>query len=380
VNEVGGSPENFGLSLDEFHAGNLKRAELWPASMLSTSTHDTKRSEDVRARINVLSEMPRHWSAEVMRWRRWNRTKKKTLSDGRTVPDANEEYLLYQTLVGSWPWHVENERERAEYVSRLQEYMTKAVHEAKVNLSWINPNPEYVQALTDFVTRILTPGGERRPNRFFEDVVAFARITSFFGALNSIAQALLKLTVPGVPDIYQGNELFDLSLVDPDNRRPVNYEVRRRLLNHLIERTEYGDLPRLCAEMLRDHDDSRMKLWVTMRALGVRRQRPALFRSGVYVPLHCTGEREQNLVAFARANLADFVLTAVPRFSYSMVKGELRAPLKEVWGDSEIGLPPEAPDSLLNVLTGEELKVGGARSLLCREVFAHFPVALLVSR
>jgi len=315
-----------------------------------------------------------------MRWRRWNRTRKQTLSDGRAVPDANEEYLLYQALIGSWPWHIGIERERAEYVARVQQYMTKALHEAKVNLSWINPNPEYVEAMTGFIARILSPTVDKRRNRFFEEVAELAKVTGFFGAINSVAQALLKLTAPGVPDIYQGNELFDFSLVDPDNRRPVNFELRRRLLNHLVERSGQGDLPRLCAEMLRDYDDSRMKLWVTLRALTLRRERPALFRSGAYIPLHCAGDREPNLVAFARAHSSGFALTAVPRFSYSMMKGEMRAPLGNVWGDAEMGLPPEAPDALLNVLTGEELRGGAARSLLCREVFAHFPVALLVGR
>ena len=380
VNEVGGSPANFGLSLDEFHAGNRKRAELWPGSMLSTSTHDTKRSEDVRARINVISEMPRRWSSEVARWRRWNRTKKKALADGRTVPDGNEEYLLYQTLIGSWPWHVRNQRERGEYVARVQQYMTKAVHEAKVNLSWINPNPEYVQALSDFIARVLDPGAADRPNRFFDDIDELARLTGYFGAINSVAQALLKLTAPGIPDVYQGNELLDFSLVDPDNRRPVNFELRRRLLNHLGERGRQGDLTQLCAEMLRDYDDGRMKMWVTLRALMLRRQRPALFRAGAYIALHCAGEREQNLVAFARANAADFVLVAVPRLSYSMARGEMRPPLGEVWGEAEIGLPPEAPGTMVNLLTGEELTVSSARSLLCREVFAHFPAALLANR
>ncbi len=259
VNEVGGSPKEFGVELDEFHRGNLQRQQQWRYSMLATSTHDTKRSEDVRMRLDVLSEMPRLWAAQVLRWRRSNRGKKRTLSDGRTVPDANEEYLLYQTLVGAWPlpaaqpagfagdrpqgWpkarematceprHLGARQAAAEdYLARIQAYMTKAVNEAKVNMSWINPNQEYTEALHNFIARILTPGSENRPNRFLRQIEEFVPRIALFGAINSISQTLIKLTSPGVPDIYQGQELFDFSLVDPDNRRPVDFELRRRYL------------------------------------------------------------------------------------------------------------------------------------------------------
>src|SRR4051794_17098665 len=230
VNEVGGSPKHFGLTLAEFHTGNVKRAERWPASMLATSTHDTKRSEDVRARLNVLSEMPRLWSAFVMRARRLNRNKKITISDGRVVPDGNEEYLLYQTLVGVWPCNLKVEGQE-NLVERVQEYMTKAVHEAKVNLSWINQNPEYVEALRNFAGAVLT--GSTRANSFVALLEDFLNPVNYFGVMNSLAQTTLKLMSPGNPDIYQGTELWDLSLVDPDNRRPVNFAFRKQMLGEL---------------------------------------------------------------------------------------------------------------------------------------------------
>ena len=220
VNEVGGSPAEFGISLEEFHRGNQLRAQQWPHSMLATSTHDSKRSEDVRARLDVVSEMPRHWSANVMKWRRMNRARKIRISDGRVVPDNNEEYLLYQTIVGAMPLRMESERDRQEFIGRIQQYMEKAAHEAKVNLSWLDPNPEYVAALKEFVARILNPTQRGKLNQFYDPLEKFMPPVKYFGAINSLTQTLLKLTCPGVPDVYQGQETFDFSLVDPDNRRP----------------------------------------------------------------------------------------------------------------------------------------------------------------
>ncbi|HEX5435271.1 MAG TPA: malto-oligosyltrehalose synthase, partial [Candidatus Angelobacter sp.] len=270
VNDVGGSPKQFGSSVLEFHEGNRKRAERWPFSMLSTSTHDSKRSEDVRARLDVISEIPKSWTAQVFKWRKANRTRKRMLADGRKVPDSNEEYFLYQTLVGSWPFEFKGDEARQSYVERIKQYMTKAVHEAKVNLSWINDDPVYVEALQQFIEKILAPGTAVRPNAFLEQLQAFTRTTSFFGAINSLAQRLLMITSPGNPDIYQGMELWQFSLVDPDNRRPVDYNSRRRLLADLDRRAESGDLVSLCDELIDHYQDGRIKLWTTMQALRLR--------------------------------------------------------------------------------------------------------------
>ncbi len=379
VNEVGGSPKQFGIPVDEFHQGNRKRAENWPFSMLATSTHDTKRSEDVRARLDVLSEMPKLWSSQVFRWRKANRSRKRLLADGRSVPDLNEEYFLYQTLVGSWPFDLSTPDARKSYIERIRQYMTKAVHEAKVNLSWINDDPAYTEALQQFVEKILTPATRTRANSFLDQIQPFQSITSYFGAMNSLAQRLLMITSPGNPDIYQGSELWDLSLVDPDNRRPVDYPLRERLLSELDRRAESGDLRGLCAEILAGYEDGRVKLWTTMQALRLRRDRRELFHLGQYIPLHATGSRRDHVVAFAREHDGHVAIVAVPRLSYTLSGGKLQPPLGDVWGDTELPVTSKSPEFLENVFTGEKTKVSPSRAISCSELFAHFPLALLVN-
>ena len=377
LNEVGGSPKHFGLPVDEFHGANLRRLERWPYSMLTTSTHDTKRSEDVRARIDVLSEMPKLWSAEVLRWRRLNRARKRLLSDGRTVPDPNEEYLLYQTLVGSFPFNFSAERE--DYTRRIQQYMFKAVHEAKVNLSWINPNPEYSDALQAFIALALSPPPRGRHNQFVDALERFAGTVGFFGAINSLAQVLLKITCPGVPDIYQGTELWDFSLVDPDNRRLVDFEVRDKMLSELETSAASTPLSALCEELMRTYPDGRIKLWVMSRALRFRREHASLFQTGSYAPLFAAGEQQEHLCAFARELGNEAALVVVPRLTYKLTGGEQRPPIGEVWGNTELPVPQGAA-SLRDVFTGKEFLPSASRTLLCRELFAHFPVALLLGR
>jgi (1->4)-alpha-D-glucan 1-alpha-D-glucosylmutase len=388
VNEVGGSPRQFGISVDEFHSANAPRAQDWPYSMLATSTHDTKRSEDVRARLDVLSEMPKTWGAQVFKWRRTNRARKRMLPDGRQVPDLNEEYLLYQALVGSWPFSFgpgeqgqgqQGEQQRQDYIARIRQYMSKAVHEAKVNLSWINDDPAYVDALQHFVETILSPGTGGRPNSFLGQIQEFMPAIAFFGAINSLAQRLLMIASPGNPDIYQGTELWDLSLVDPDNRRPVDYELRRRLLTELDRRAESGDLPGLCADLLTHYQDGRIKMWTTMQALRLRRDRRELFHAGRYRPLPTVGPKQQHVAAFAREHNNQVAIVAVPRLSYTLAGGALHAPLAGLWESTELPVPPRTAEFLENVFTGERIRVSANRSLLCRELFARFPVALLVS-
>ena len=376
VNEVGGSPGQFGFTVEELHRGNLERAENWPHSMLLTSSHDSKRGEDVRARLNVLSEMPRDWSAAVMRWRRTNEGKKITISDGRVVPDANEEYLLYQTLAGAWPFSA---AEQSEFSGRMQRYMSKAVHEAKVNLSWVNDNPEYVKALNEFIARILTPGSAGRRNPFPQRLEEFVATVAYFGAINSLAQVLLKIASPGVPDFYQGNELWEFRLVDPDNRQPVDFPLRRRLLEELQNQAAQGRLAELCSDLLANYRDGRIKMWVTMRALNFRREHRELFRAGAYLPLGTGEEKREHVVAFARSYQDSVAIAAVPRFSYTLMRGRPQPPIGDAWGNAELQLPPETAGSrLLNIFTGEVLPANG-RALPCREVFARFPVALLAA-
>ena len=241
LNEVGGEPGRFGIQPEAVHAYNRDRQSRWPHALSPLSTHDTKRSEDVRARISVLSELPEEWAACVERWSRLNERLRK-MEEDQTIPDANVEYLLYQTLVGAWPLEPRGSREGeapsepcsreeyAEFVKRIQAYMLKALHEAKVHTSWINPNAEYDDAIQEFVGRILD---ERSNREFLDDFRAFQRRIGHYGLLNSLSQTLLKLASPGVPDTYQGTELWDFSLVDPDNRRPVDYGRRYQMLRDL---------------------------------------------------------------------------------------------------------------------------------------------------
>ena len=257
--------------------------------------------------------------------------------------------------------------------------MTKAVNEAKVNMSWINPNQEYTEALHNFIARILTPGSDYRPNRFLRQIEEFVPRIAMYGAINSISQTLIKLTSPGVPDIYQGQELFDFSLVDPDNRRPVDFELRGRHLREMLERSrEKQEIGRLCEEMLRNWSDGRLKLWVTRCALHARRGHRELFELGNYIPLKVTGAGERNVVAYARTIGQRMAVVATPRFAYTMMGGEERMPIGEAWGETEIVLPSTSPGPpMKNLLTGE-IFPAGQPTLLCREVFASLPLGLLL--
>ncbi|MBI4736167.1 MAG: malto-oligosyltrehalose synthase [candidate division NC10 bacterium] len=378
LNEVGGGPDRFGISPEEFHKQCLARQEKWPEGLSATSTHDTKRSEDVRARIHVLSEIPREWRAAVGRWHRWNR-KHASEVDGRPAPDRNDEYLLYQTLVGAWPLGPMGSEEATAFTGRIQAYMLKAAKEAKVHTSWINPNEAYDEALRAFVARILEPG---HGNRFLPDFTTFQGFVPRLGMVNSLAQTLIKITAPGVPDFYQGTEVWDFSLVDPDNRRPVDFAARKTLLAGLQDRIAGGDLLGLARELVEHWMDGRIKLYTIHRALTCRRRFPDLFRSGAYVPLTIVGQHAANVCAFARRNQTRAVVTVVPRLTAHLTDNGARLPLGAgVWGDTWVVLPEEFPGgSCTNLFTGAEVQAverdGGAR-LAAGDLLADFPVALL---
>jgi (1->4)-alpha-D-glucan 1-alpha-D-glucosylmutase len=334
LNEVGGDPGHFGASSDHFHAANARIAEDWPATMLATSTHDTKRSEDVRARINLLSEIPAEWAAAVGRWAAMNAAHKRG-----AFPDANAEYLLYQVLVGAHPLDAD----------RAKKFMEKASREAKEHTSWIEPDPEYDEALAAFVDAAVADP------EFQLDLAAFVAPLVTAGRVTSLAQQLLKLTSPGVPDVYQGTELWDLSLVDPDNRRPVDYDLRRRLL--ATARTATG--AEVLATLVAADDEGTAKLWLTMRALDVRRR--CIGVGTPYGPLEAVGERAANVVAYLRG---EDVAVVAPR----LVLG-----LRDGWGDTTVELPS---GRWTDELGGATLDGGAAVRLA--ELLAGFPVALLV--
>jgi (1->4)-alpha-D-glucan 1-alpha-D-glucosylmutase len=374
LNEVGGEPALIGVSLERFHERNRDRQESWPHSLSATSTHDTKRGEDTRARINVLSEMPEEWNRAVYRWRELNRARKARV-EGAEAPDANEEYLLYQTLVGTWPLAPLDSEGRAEYTARLREYMQKALKEAKLHTSWINPNESYERAVREFVSSILDP---ERSAAFIEDLSEFVRTPTRAGLLNSLSQTLLKTTAPGVPDFYQGTELWSFTLVDPDNRVQVDYEHRRALLASLRDAGP-GDATEFVNALLERPEDGRVKMYVTARALNFRRERSELFSRGEYLPLAARGRRANNVLAFARAHGREACVTVAARFfTHLGVRAEGALALDaEAWGDTALPLVELGAGCWRDAFTGREFDAGDGGALRLSEVLSPLPVALL---
>jgi (1->4)-alpha-D-glucan 1-alpha-D-glucosylmutase len=326
LNEVGGDPGHFGVTPEEFHAYASQLNRDWPKTMTTLSTHDTKRSEDVRARLGVLSEQPAVWSEAVREWRRLSEEHRSPLLDGST------EYLFWQTLFGTW-----DDGPLAE--DRLQAYLLKAIREGKRHTTWTSPDEEYEQAVATFATAVL----DNKP--VLESVRRFADKQTEYVRAATLGQKLVQLTMPGVPDVYQGTELVDLSLVDPDNRRPVDYETRIDRLRRLDEGAKPEDL-------------SDEKLLVTSRALRLRRQYPEAF-AGSYTSLPTSNG---HAVAFARGDAVITVATRLPAALHRLGG----------WGDSTVVLPS---GQWKNVLTGREVGSGAAR---IHELLVDLPVALLV--
>jgi (1->4)-alpha-D-glucan 1-alpha-D-glucosylmutase len=378
LNEVGGDPERFGVEPRTFHETMQDRITRWPYSLSATATHDTKRGEDVRARLNVLSEIPKEWRSRVSRWHRLNR-KKKLLLDDQPAPDPNVEYFLYQTLIGSWPPGPMSDREFAAYHDRIQAYMAKALREAKVHTSWINPNQPYEDAVKQFVRVLLD---RTRRNAFLDDFLTFVATITQLGMYNALSQLVLKIAAPGIPEFYQGTELWDLSLVDPDNRRPVDYETRSRLLADLLRAVDSMDRRALIDDLLRNRTDGRIKLFVTATALRYRRDHARVFLTGAYRALNGFGSRERHVCAFARIHEGDTVVAVVPRLVAGLLPTPDTLPTGEsIWGDTRIELPAAAPGSTYrNLFTGETVRpvlLDNRPMCAIAEILATFPVALL---
>jgi (1->4)-alpha-D-glucan 1-alpha-D-glucosylmutase len=378
LNEVGGNPDRFGISLEAFHRQNMERCKNRPLAMLATSTHDTKRSEDVRARINVLSEIPDQWRKSISRWNRQNRKFLKMVDD-KPVPDRNEEYLLYQTLVGTWPLCSPGDNEFALFRTRIIEYMVKAMREAKVNTSWINPNIAHEDAVSKFINSVLTVS---KHNIFFPDFEKFQQLTASSGMFNSLSQTLLKITSPGIPDIYQGNELWDFSLVDPDNRRTVDFSLRKKLLDGLLHAEATTGPLATAEEVVATRSDGRIKLYLTYKVLGFRREHRALFESGNYHPLAVEGSLANHVCAFERSLDDSSVLVVVPRFCRSLSDDGSCLPIgHSAWLDTRIFLSPETVAGCYrNILTGEVVHPEGQEgklNLSLSDLLSVFPVALL---
>ncbi|MBD0315655.1 MAG: malto-oligosyltrehalose synthase [Nitrospiraceae bacterium] len=380
LNEVGGELEQFGLPIEEFHKRMRERQARWPHAMSASSTHDTKRSEDVRARLNLLSEIPQEWKTKVNRWSRMNR-KHRRETEGERQPDRNDEYLFYQTLVGAWPLQPMDEEAYRVFCGRIQRYMEKAIHEAKVNTSWVNPSFVYDQAMQDFVGAALD---RTAPNAFLEDFLPFQVRLAHCGLFGALSQLLLKMTAPGIPDFYQGTELWDFSLVDPDNRRPVDYKTRHLMLNDLRRAMDTPETvrPEWVHALANEARDGRLKLFTMMATLEYRRVHTALFERGDYVPLETGGAQKQHLCAFARVHETEAVVTVVPRFLYTLMPEATHPPLgSSTWEDSWVAVPPwPTLATFQHVLTGEVVaseSVQGRRVLQASKIFEHCPLGLL---
>ena len=367
LNEVGSDPTRFGHHPAEVHSWMAERQRQWPSALSATATHDTKRGEDVRARLNVLSELPDEWKTAVTKWRALNRRFRCDL-DGVTAPDPNEEYFIYQTLIGAWPFE---SREEAAFHERMKQYMVKALREAKVHSSWLRPDENYEAAVLRFIDAILDP---RRP--FLDAFRPFQWRVAEAGIYNSLSQLAIKIGAPGVPDFYQGTELWDMSLVDPDNRRPVDYGRRKEL------HAEIGAADPSTADTLLQHRlDGRVKLMTIVRGLAVRRQLPALFERGDYIPLPTTGAHRERLFTFARVLGSDAVVVCVPRLVATLPRPEHQPPIgPAVWEDTQIDV---------RALPGiRAMRDGFTETTTCvtdgllnvSAVLARFPIAMLVGR
>jgi (1->4)-alpha-D-glucan 1-alpha-D-glucosylmutase len=372
LNEVGSRPDRFGVSLDEFHKFNSAKATHWPCGLNATSTHDTKRGEDVRARIAVLSEMPELWSEKVRLWRQIN-LRFKSECHGLQAPDTNDEYLLYQTLIGALPFDADP---TGDFKERIKQYMTKAVREAKEHSSWIEPDEQYEQGCSDFVERILEPADS---NEFWSDFLPFQKRVAAYGIFNSLSQALLKMTSPGVPDFYQGTELWDLNLVDPDNRRPLDFEKRRKFLDEIRSR-EQNSAAELIDELRRTRQDGRIKLFLIFKVLNARREYAELFAKGDYQPLKARGKYANHVIVFFRRYGDKAGVTVAPRCLTSLIDAHELPLGTGVWRDTEVPLPASLEGDWQNPITGETQTVGAVREppLRVGRLLEKFPVSLLI--
>jgi (1->4)-alpha-D-glucan 1-alpha-D-glucosylmutase len=360
-NEVGAEPDAFALEPDAFHALCARRARQTPHTLLATATHDHKRGEDARARLAVLSELPEAWARQVDSWRALNAPRRSRLDSGIEAPDPADEMMLYQTLVGAWPAELEPDDDTGlrELAKRVHEWQQKALREAKRHSSWSAPDTDYEGACERFLDACLSPDDRT----FAESLAAFVARVARAGAVNGLTQALLRMTTPGVPDLYQGTELWDHSLVDPDNRRPVDHELRARLLSS----------PDPWAALLDGWTDGRVKQQLVAHVLALRRRCPALFAKGTYRPLHTGGQTADHVVAFVREHDGQAVAAVATRLALQLL--EPASPglrfARGCWGDTGIALPP---GRWRDCLSGGDVNGG---DVPIAELLGALPLALL---
>jgi (1->4)-alpha-D-glucan 1-alpha-D-glucosylmutase len=369
LNEVGGSPDRFGIPLGDFHRFSHRRTDLFPHSINATATHDAKRGEDVRARLNVLSEIPDEWNRKIRLWSRMNKGKKRRLN-GTRVPDRNDEYFLYQTLVGAFPFQ---EEEYPSFVERMKRYIVKSVREAKIYTAWLKPDLDYEEAYVTFMQEIFDPS---ESNPFLREFLSFQKKIAHYGIFNSLSQTLLKYTSPGIPDLYQGTELWDLSLVDPDNRRPVDFAMRKKILEEIASREKENGLE-MVRNLLDSREDGKIKLFLIYKALKARKENPRIFERGSYIPLHAEGKRKRHIIAFARKLGGSWLVSIVPRFFTAIMDADSLPLGAGVWQDTSLLLPEKTSFFWKDMFLNRNIK--GRRSLPISEILEHFPVGLLMN-
>ena len=366
VNEVGGEPGAFGLSAKAFHETMAERAKQWPAAMSATATHDTKRGEDARLRLAALSEIPEAWRAALVRFSRLNQRRKTKIAD-KPAPEKNDEYMLYQALLAHYPVAP---GDLPAFRERLAAYCVKAVREGKERSNWLNPDLEYEQALTDFVGKILRDAPK---NAFLAEFAPLCRRVTDLGYSYSLAQTLLKIACPGTPDLYQGSEDWDLSFVDPDNRRPVDFAAKAAALKKLRQAFA-ADPVALCRELAATPEDGRIKQFTLWRGLAARRAQPALFTNGAYAPTLFEGAQARRVFGFWRSFEGAAALVVVPRHIAMLPRGEATFALGGTWEDTHVVASPEGLASLTDVMTGRRFSCGDC---YLKDVLRDFPVALL---
>ena len=353
-NEVGDAPGAFGITAAEFHELMQQRQQQWPFALNASATHDTKRGEDVRARLNVLPDIAAEWFKTINEWRQMNRSLKQV-----GAPDANDEYLIYQTLIGAYPMPGESEDN---FKERLQQYLEKTMREAKLHSDWGEPNAQYEQAVEQFAVKLLD---NKRP--FWKSFTNFQAKVADLGIVNSLAQVMLKFTCPGVPDVYQGCEHWDFSLVDPDNRRPVDYSLREKLLKSLSITDP--------ASLWENRFNGQVKLWLVNELIQVRKINPLLFAYGDYIPLQVEGRYKQHIFAFARSYKREWFISILPLGIAALCESQSQ-PINGIdWADTTVILPADAPTQFQNILqkTSGEFK----RPIEIKSVFEKMPIAFI---
>ncbi|MDN3583301.1 malto-oligosyltrehalose synthase [Mucilaginibacter flavus] len=356
-NEVGDTPETFGLAVDDFHAAIIKRQQRWPLAMNATATHDTKRGEGVRARLNVLTDIADEWITIVGYWRQIN-AKHKT----NEAPDANDEYLLYQSIIGSLPMPGEDDDD---FLNRIEEYVIKGLREAKLHTQWAEPNENYEEGTKKFVNAILKPGSD-----FMQSLQPFLNKVADYGIINSLSQTVLKFTCPGLPDVYQGCGFWDLSMVDPDNRRPVDYDSRAKGLNAIVK----DNIP--IDTLWQNRYDGHIKLWLTHTLFKQCRANPLLFENGIYTPLNVKGKYKDNVMAFARINNNEWFIVAIP-LHLAQINTDSSKPHELDWHNTRLMLPDNAPVIWRDILNSK--LIATTDEITMASVFRELPLAILKS-